>query len=294
MAATCPSKKRRLSSVDSVFEASNSKKLQLEKAENQFTAKQLENIDGFILESLREECGFMDTRKSVIEAIFKSGGCEQYLKGTITTFEPSRKNDNAIIRHCAGIHRSISKMPIDNLESNTAYFPFTAPNISAVCDDGKSLETHYVIFVPCLKKGVKHLVIFDPAMNWIDGTGIYTPFVAIETIIPFFEEKGYQCTYAKYTRPLQENERDVFCQSWSLFMLHEYVKNNMDVDVVVDVACDTIRVTTKYRALLDFYRWMLPIVGYASVQQIFAKKHKAAKKVDVVERIKCWTYKNLE
>jgi hypothetical protein len=72
----------------------------------------------------------------------------------------------------------------------------------------------------------KQVFAIDPARkNGKDG--IYTPFVSNDLLKPLFERHGYTFTFIEMTNPAQSSIRDVFCQSWSLYILLEILKNGV-------------------------------------------------------------------
>jgi len=127
---------------------------------------------------------------------------------------------------------------------------FTATNIQINADDH---ETHYQCFIVDNKN--KKVYSIDPAMDHTTetGYGIYDPTVSYEVIKPFFEKKGYTFQYIRLTNPAQINEEDVFCQSWSLYILINVLLQDTDT---IDIPKQQI---DKYVILLDFYKEILDL-----------------------------------
>jgi hypothetical protein len=127
---------------------------------------------------------------------------------------------------------------------------FTATNIQINADDH---ETHYQCFIVDNKN--KKVYSIDPAMDHTTetGYGIYDPTVSYEVIKPFFEKKSYTFQYIRLTNPAQINEEDVFCQSWSLYILINVLLQNK---YTIDIPKQQI---DKYVILLDFYKEILDL-----------------------------------
>jgi hypothetical protein len=126
---------------------------------------------------------------------------------------------------------------------------FTATNIQRNSLDN---ETHYQSYI--LDNDAKKIIIVDPAYDRTkeNGVGIYMAEVSNEVIIPFFTSKGYAFKFVYLTKPAQICEDDVFCQSWSLYILLEKLKNNVFVhDVSFEIPEDQL---DKYDMLLEFYK----------------------------------------
>jgi hypothetical protein len=132
---------------------------------------------------------------------------------------------------------------------------FTATNIQI---NNQDYETHYQCFIVDNKK--KQVYAIDPAMDHTTetGYGIYDPTVSYEVIQPFFEKKGYTFQYIKLTNPAQINEEDVFCQSWSLYILIMVLLENKHTIDIPKLQID------KYVILLDFYKKIIDLPDISS------------------------------
>ena len=126
---------------------------------------------------------------------------------------------------------------------------FTATNIQRTKFDD---ETHFQSYI--IDNTTKKLSIIDPAYDSKkpEYKGIYAAEISLEVIIPCFERKGYTTEFVSLTTPAQVDVGDVFCQSWTLYILlaklkqNEYFKNN-----TFEVPEDQL---DKYDMLLSFYR----------------------------------------
>ena len=126
---------------------------------------------------------------------------------------------------------------------------FTASNIQRTkCDN----ETHFQSYI--IDNTTKKLNVIDPAydLSKEDNKGIYMAEISLDVIVPFCERKGYKTEFVSLTTPAQVDVGDVFCQSWTLYILlaklkqNEYFKNN-----TFEVPEDQL---DKYDMLLSFYR----------------------------------------
>lgn len=136
------------------------------------------------------------------------------------------------------------------------YVVFTATNIEEYQEYGKDSETHYQTFIADNNKNV--LYVIDPAKKNGKAYGIYIPQVAIDIIMPFFEENKYKTKFVKLKFPAQTNdsveEADIFCQSWSLYILIEFLKDN-NKDNLRDIAINIPESQKeRYDILLKFFK----------------------------------------
>ena len=108
---------------------------------------------------------------------------------------------------------------------------FTATNVQ---QDENDFETHFQSFI--IDNDAKRVLIIDPAYDKTkkSGKGIYHAEIAREIVKPFFkflnmdleEEDEYKVRFLKLTNPAQIAHDDVFCQSWSLFILNSLLEND--------------------------------------------------------------------
>jgi len=140
---------------------------------------------------------------------------------------------------------------------------FTATNIQ---QDENDFETHFQSFI--VDNDVKKITIIDPAYDktvtvdkkkkknkiLFDGQGIYYAEVAHDVVKPFFQmhKNGYTVEFIKLTNPAQIATDDVFCQSWSLFILNSLLKDNSYKTVTEFEIPD--KQIDKYDMILKFYK----------------------------------------
>ena len=112
----------------------------------------------------------------------------------------------------------------DDMSKRKGVVVFTATNIQQNELDN---ETHFQSYI--LDNNSKTIYIVDPAYDKSKSghAGIYMAEVSNEVVIPFFKKKHYDTLFIDLNRPAQVSDGDVFCQSWSLYILLELLKNNM-------------------------------------------------------------------
>ena len=93
-------------------------------------------------------------------------------------------------------------------------------------------ESHYMTFI--LNNITKQLIIIDPAL--VNGKpGIYSPYIAIQTIEPFVNN-NYDVKWLDTSNTCQTDKNDVFCQSWSLYLQIMNCNSNV-IDIPQDQFC---------------------------------------------------------
>ena len=122
------------------------------------------------------------------------------------------------------------------------YIVFTAANPA---DKTLFADTHYQSFY--LDNEHKHLYIIDPSRK-NNANGIYLPHITHDVIKPFFEKKGYVCEFIEMTNPAQSITQDVFCQSWTMYLLLNVLNNGIRVIPIPRKQLD------RYSILLNFFK----------------------------------------
>jgi hypothetical protein len=195
------------------------------------TAPALDDVlSSWVLDALRRVLGYEDIRNLILRSMVDHKGVaygktfgaehtvkqlEQYLK-TITT----------------------GKTP------SHSYLLFTASN------QAYQGETHYQSFV--VDYAHKKLWVLDPA-SAMGREGIYAAYVARDTIMPFFQKKGWDTAFVKLTKPCQSTEDDIFCQTWSLWLQSRFVRALLDKKKTLTLSVPAA-LRTRYKDLLRFYK----------------------------------------
>jgi len=212
-----------------------------------------EDAISWVLHSVKNVLGYEDNRKMVLQRFIPILPNIEHVR----TFE-------ATIEYKEGNKKDYDKKyekKIDELQNYCRevmqfddYVVFTATNIEEFREDERDLETHYQMFIVDNKN--RKLYVIDPAIKNGKTYGIYIPQVAVEIIMPFFKENGFKTQFVKLKYPAQTNNSeenaDIFCQSWSLYILIEFLKDNENLENV------TINIPRsqeeRYDILLHFYK----------------------------------------
>jgi len=225
----------------------------------------------WVLHALKKVLGYEEIRKSIIEHYYPSVKNPEYIKTFEAQIEEYSDRDDYedkyydkmddILDYCEDI------MELDD------YVVFTATNIEEFRDIGRDIETHYQTFIVDNKN--HQMFTIDPALKSNGKTGIYTPQIAMEEIMPFFEDNGYKTQFIRLTNPAQTDDSDetadIFCQSWSLYILIrvlERSKNNSFTRIVVDIPKSQL---DRYNVLLNFYKDI--ITNIPNVKQILNEEY---------------------
>jgi hypothetical protein len=204
------------------------------------------------LDAVKDVLGTQNTRNKIIKTFFPPIKNAQHMK-TFDAFQqyeymPYNDKENEILEYCEYI------ILLKN------YAVFTATNIQENEDDQ---ETHYQTYI--VDNNKKILYAIDPAINPKKkyGYGIYKPMITYKTIQPFFEKNGYQFQYVKLMNPAQTLTEDVFCQSWTLYILLEVLKNGVSTGSTIEMDEILINIPKKqidkYELLLNFYKQILVV-----------------------------------
>jgi hypothetical protein len=131
------------------------------------------------------------------------------------------------------------------------YLLFTAQNLP----DKESRETHYQTYIVDYRD--KKVWAIDPART-PKGKGIYFAYISIDVILPFFEERGWTTAFAPTSVACQKGKRDVFCQSWSLYLQIEFMKMLLSTGTVQELSIPG-RKEERFPLLLAFFQKALSI-----------------------------------
>ena len=126
------------------------------------------------------------------------------------------------------------------------YLLFTAQNLP----DKRSRETHYQTYIVDYRR--KNVWVIDPART-PTGKGIYFPYISENVVIPFFEEHGWTTAFSPTSSACQKGTRDVFCQSWSLYLQIEFMRMLLSNGSVQTLQIPG-RKEDRYQLLLAFFQ----------------------------------------
>jgi hypothetical protein len=225
----------------------------------------------WVLHALKKVLGYDEIRKSIIEHYYPSVKNPEYIKTFDAQIEEYSDIDDYhdkyydkmddILDYCEDI------MELDD------YVVFTATNIEEFRNIGRDIETHYQTFIVDNKN--HQMFTIDPALKSNGKPGIYTAQIAMEEIMPFFEDNGYKTQFIRLINPAQTDDSDetadIFCQSWSLYILIQVLekhKNNNFTRVVIDIPKSQL---DRYSVLLKFYKDI--VTNIPNVNQILNEEY---------------------
>jgi hypothetical protein len=220
----------------------------------------------WILHAMKEVFGMEKIRKDIIKHTYPSVKNSRYIR-TFDAFQqyekqPYNDKQNEILDYCASII------------GLKHYVVFTASNIQQDTDD---FETHYQTFILDNSKHILYVINPSRDLKTENGYGIYEPEVAETVVRPFFEKHGYTVKYIDLTHPAQVNTDDVFCQTWSLYILLEIMQDGVHV---VDIPKTQ---KGKYEVLLEFYKTCLSEVPSVAKELQHEYKMAIKENKDVIE-----------
>ncbi len=197
----------------------------------------------WILYSIRQTIGLTKVRNRVLQNIIRDIICEDeiFFGQTFTQGD---------------VFDDIYDMINDFQMSEKRYLIFTSNGEIRERKKNKrhndQVESHYISFI--LDKLTKITGIIDPSRdNGKDG--IYYPKIGI-SLESIFEQIGYKVEWLDTTYPCQIAYHDVFCQSWTLFLIIQYFKTGY-----FKKKCTKINIPqdqdAKYKILLDFFKELL-------------------------------------
>jgi hypothetical protein len=204
--------------------------------------KHREKAVSWLLHSIKILLGDESIRRYIIikyneHLTNKAKKCIRTFNAFIQKGRSKQDKVNQILKFCEGASKKAEPIV------------FTATNIQR---DRLDNETHFQSYI--VDNEAKQVLIIDPAYDKSkEGrAGIYMAEVSNEVVIPFFQEKSYDCKFVSLSTPAQVCDGDVFCQSWSLYILLQKLRNNEFLhDSTFEIPCDQL---DKYDMLLSFYK----------------------------------------
>ena len=210
-------------------------------------------IASWILYSIRRTIGEEDVRNEILKTLVPAEPKRMYGK-TFVTFIDKRKNIekqqktyyNTIRKYLNTI--TGPKYKNKQVCMTIANFPAEVESEDEMNTNSKTplYETHYITVI--VTNGVVGSVIYiDPARKPDGKVGIYESFIISDLLNKYFQEKSYVEQYLKVTSAPQTSEKDVFCQSWSLYLMKEALLGNMTVHI-------PSAQKARYELLLSFWK----------------------------------------
>jgi hypothetical protein len=192
-------------------------------------------VSSWVSFSLRELLGFEDTRNMVLERLVPPRSDIVFGKTFGSDSEPPR-----VVKYLKNI------VKIYDGTSTTLVFHGINPP--------EDRETHYQT---CIVDFQNHRVyLIDPAMTWKKvgrkyqpQPGVYKPFLSMNTLEPFFQEQNFDVSFVRTTYPCQDSEKDIYCQSWTLYLTVCFLSSNRTTPI--DIPSDHLK---RNGILLSFYK----------------------------------------
>lgn len=192
-------------------------------------------LSSWVLDALRRVMGYEDIRNIILRSKISHKGV---IFGKTFGIEHTEKQ----------LGNYLKKLTTRTPPSHQ-YLLFTASN------QAYQGETHYQSFVVDYTK--KKVWILDPA-SVMGKEGIYAAYVARDTVLPFFQKKGWDTAFVKLTKPCQSSEDDIFCQTWSLWLQVRFLRMLLDKNKKHTLSVPS-SLRTRYKDLLGFYKEVLAL-----------------------------------
>lgn len=227
----------------------------------------------WILHSMKNTLGYENIRAEIIKNFYPEIKNPEYIK-TFDAFIEDYNNNKKEYKKNYNKKIFDMKTYFNDIMSLNDYVVFSASNIEEYIENGRDIETHYQTFI--CDNTHKILYCIDPALKPRDTPlkkpkqplynntyGIYVPMIAINEIMPFYKKNGYNTCFISLSHAAQTNnteeKADVFCQSWSIYILLKLLENSIDGDfsnIIINIPEDQ---NERYDILLNFYKNIIKI-----------------------------------
>ena len=213
------------------------------------------------LRSMRDVMGRKHVRKAILQQFvpnIKNLDHSETFDGFRDAEDPSlyKNKESQILAYC------------EKIRTIQPYVVFTASNIlfDDLDEHGKQdTQTHYQCFY--VDNANKILYVFDPSRTADGKEGIYEPQITKKTVGKFFRSKKYEVVYVRPTHPAQMYDSDVFCQTWSLYLLIQFFKHDCEKKTVLSVP---EKMVDKYAVIIDFYHKILDTIPEVKNELVWA------------------------
>lgn len=213
------------------------------------------------LRTMRDVMGRKHVRKAILQQFvpnIKNLDHSETFDGFREAEDPSlyKNKESQILAYC------------EKIRTIQPYVVFTASNIlfDDLDEHGKQdTQTHYQCFY--VDNANQTLYVFDPSRTADGKEGIYEPQITKKTVGKFFRRKKYTVIYVRPTHPAQMYDSDVFCQTWSLYLLIQFFEHDCKKDAVLSVPETMV---DKYAVIVDFYHKILDTIPSVKNELIWA------------------------
>lgn len=159
-------------------------------------------VVSWILFSIREVMGLKMVRNEILSTLLPRAIVDQTVLGETFGSESKPVDLDRYMKQVVQLH--------DSRQRSKSFLIFTGINRPQYG------ETHYQGFIVDFHS--KTIYVADPARTK-DGHGIYKPYLAEQQVIPFFSQHQFHWRYIETIHPCQTSTGDVFCQSWTLYLM---------------------------------------------------------------------------
>lgn len=213
------------------------------------------------LRTMRDVMGRKHVRKAILQQFvpnIENLEHSETFDGFRESEDPSlyKNKESQILAYC------------EKIRTIQPYVVFTASNIlfDDVDENGKQdTQTHYQCFY--VDNANQTLYVFDPSRTADGKEGIYEPQITKKTVGKFFRNKKYKIVFVRPTHPAQMYDSDVFCQTWSLYLLIQFFKHDRKKDTVLHVP---EKMVDKYAVIIQFYHDILDTIPEVKNELIWA------------------------
>ena len=210
-------------------------------------------IASWIIYSIRRTMGEWDVRNEILKAALPADPKRILGSTFVLLYNADKPLEPQINAYNAKIKKYIDTITHKSKKGKTILFTVANPP----SDEGAP-ETHYQTVI--VKNTDAPTAIFiDPAHRSDGSEGIYSPMAINDTVKPHLEAKGYTTSWLPVYQAAQTDEKDVFCQSWSLYLLKEGI---LHPDSPVEIPK---KVRDRYEILLNFWKQAASLPLFCSV-----------------------------
>jgi hypothetical protein len=200
------------------------------------------SIASWVIYSIRRTIGEADVRNELLSHYLPKDSKRVLGPTFVLIYKGKKSEEDQQRKYYAEIEKYLDKITKPTQKGKT--FLFTVANPPSL--EGPP-ETHYQTVV-VVNSDSPSATFIDPAHLPDGKEGIYAPYAVTDCVRPFLERKGYSTQWLPVTHAAQTDEEDVFCQSWSLYLLKEHILRPM---APVQVPSSQ---SERYKTILDFWK----------------------------------------
>jgi len=213
-------------------------------------------IASWVLYSIRRTIGEEDVRNAILKKLVPANPKRIYGKTFVVFIDenkPLESQQTAYYKRILKYLDTITGPKYKDMQVciTIANFPakveLDTDTESDANNDTPLYETHYITLIINNDVSSRNVIYMDPARTPSGDIGIYESLVIPDVLHKYFETKKYVEQYKQVTAAAQTTYDDVFCQSWSLYLMKETLLGK-----------DTIEIPSskkaRYELLLSFWK----------------------------------------